>query len=433
MKIRSFLMMVTILVVSVIVSVAGAQDKILFRFDQAEAAEPWQTVNDGVMGGRSVGRFKINDDKNMEFFGTLSLENNGGFASVRARAENLALNLNDVIMARVKGDGREYRFNIYTQRNLGGYSYRQAFKTKKDQWIDVRLPLGEFVATWRGRTFPNEKLDPSKVAGLGFLLGDKKPGPFKLEVQWIGVGRSSGEMSKVLCEGMYRHHLQGVCTDERAIYWSFTTTLVKTDMRGKVLIKIPVANHHGDLCFHDGKLHVAVNLGKFNDPDGNADSWVYVYKADTLQEIARHETQEVFHGAGGVGVRDDHFFLVGGLPETVDQNYVYEYDGSFKFLKKHVIESGHTHLGIQTATFAHDRWWFGCYGDPKILLVTDANFNMLGRYEFDCSLGIDAVSDGRLLVASGRCENDKGCIGTVRTAVADSAAGIKFQGADQDE
>jgi len=435
MKIRSCLMMATLLVVSVIVSVADAQDKILFRFDKAESVEPWQVVNDGVMGGRSIGRFKINDDNIMEFFGNLSLENNGGFASVRAESENIGLKQDDFIIARVKGDGREYRFNLYAQRNLGGYSYRQAFKTKKDQWIEVSLPVSEFVATWRGRTFPNEKLEPSKVAGIGFLLGDKKSGPFKLEVEWIGVKQSPDEiypdeMFKVMCQGTYPHHLQGVCTDGTAIYWSFTTTLVKTDMRGEVLKKIPVANHHGDLCFRDGKLHVAVNLGRFNDPEGNADSWVYVYRADSLEEIARHETNEVFYGAGGIGVRDNHFFVVGGLPNDIEQNYVYEYDASFNFLKKHIVNSGHTHLGIQTATFADDRWWFGCYGDPKILLVTDANFDMLGRHETDCSLGIESMTGGRLLVANGRCEQGKGCTGTIRTAVPDNLAGIKFQGAD---
>ena len=91
-------------------------------------------------------------------------------------------------MARVRGDGRQYNFNLYSQRNR--YSYRQSFKTMKDQWIEVELPVDKFAATWRGRVFPNEKLDPSKVTGLGFLLGDKKPGPFKLEVEWIKVGKS---------------------------------------------------------------------------------------------------------------------------------------------------------------------------------------------------------------------------------------------------
>lgn len=409
-------------------SVGQAEERVLFRFDQPDSAKPWQTVNDGVMGGRSVGRFKINEDKKMEFFGVLSLENNGGFASVRATDNNLGLQKGDVIVARVRGDGRQYNFNVYAQRNLGGYSYRQSFKTKKDEWIEVEFPVEKLVATWRGRLFPNEKLDPSKVTGLGFLLGDKNAGSFKLEVDWIKVGKMLGEAFKVKGEGTYPHHLQGVGTDENAIFWSFTTTLVKTDMKGTLLKKVPVANHHGDLCIHDGKLYVAVNLGKFNDPEGNADSWVYVYDAETLTELARHETQEVFHGAGGIGYRDGHFFVVGGLPDAIEENYVYEYDKDLKYLTKHVINSGHTHLGIQTTTFAHDRWWFGCYGDPKIMLVTNADFQMQGRHEIDCSLGIEGLSGRRLLVGSGRCEKEIGCIGIVQTAYPNDRAGFMFQG-----
>jgi len=173
-----------------IATVSKADERILFSFDKPDSAQPWQTVNDGVMGGRSDGRFKINDDKNMEFFGTLSLENNGGFASVRARGGNLTFQKDDVIVVRVKGDGREYKFNVYDQPNLNGFSYRQSFKTKKNEWIEVELPVRNFVATWRGRVFPNQKLDPSNVAGLGFLLGDKKAGPFKLEVEWIKVKKT---------------------------------------------------------------------------------------------------------------------------------------------------------------------------------------------------------------------------------------------------
>ncbi len=39
----------------------------------------------------------------------------------------------------------------------------------------------------------------------------------------------------VACEGDYKHHLQGVCTNKNdAVYWSFTTDLVKTDRQGRV-------------------------------------------------------------------------------------------------------------------------------------------------------------------------------------------------------
>ncbi len=245
--------------------------------------------------------------------------------------------------------------------------------------------------------------------------------------QILGNADSQPRYRDAKCEGTYPHHLQGIAVDGEAIYWSFTTTLVKTDLDGKLLKKVPVANHHGDLCFDDGKLFVAVNLGKFNDPNGNADSWVYVYDSDALNEIARHEVQEVFHGAGGIGIRDGRFFVVGGLPADVEENYVYEYDGEFGFVKKHVIESGQTHLGIQTATFAHDRWWFGCYGDPKILLVTDSDFQMKGRYEFDCSLGIEGLPGGRLMSAQGRCETGTGCTGSVHVAVADAKSGLRIR------
>ena len=188
----------TLLVFSLTVSplMADDNDRILFSFDKAEADKSWTTVNDGVMGGRSVGRFKLNEDKKLEFFGTLSLENNGGFASVRARGANLGLEKGESIVVRVRGDGRQYNFNLYAQRNLGGYSYRQSFKTKKGEWIEVSLPVDKFVATWRGRVFPNEKLNPSKVAGLGILLGDKKPGPFKLEIDWIKASNAPPPTAK---------------------------------------------------------------------------------------------------------------------------------------------------------------------------------------------------------------------------------------------
>ena len=237
---------------------------------------------------------------------------------------------------------------------------------------------------------------------------------------------SAAEFRNVTCEGTYPHHLQGVCVDADAIYWCFTTTLVKTTQDGKILKQIPVENHHGDLCWHDGQLYVALNLGKFNDPKGNANSWVYVYNASDLSLVSRHETQEVFYGAGGIGYRDGHFFVVGGLPEGIEENYVYEYDDQFKFIRRHVIRSGHTKLGIQTATFAHGRWWFGCYGDPKILLVTDADFQMLGRYQYDCSLGIAGVSGGKFLSATGVCQ-DKSCTGRVRIAVADDKQGLRVE------
>lgn len=241
-----------------------------------------------------------------------------------------------------------------------------------------------------------------------------------------GAGLRAEGFGAVACEGFYPHHLQGVCTDDKdAIFWSFTTELVKTDRSGKVLKKVPVGNHHGDLCFHQGKVHVAVNFGKFNDAKGNADSWVYVYDAGDLSLTSKHKTPEVVHGAGGVAFHEGTLLVVGGLPEGVKENYVYAYDGDYRFVKKHALAGGTTLMGIQTAAFADGRWWFGCYGTPRILLRADAGLRKVERFEFDCSLGIVPVGGRRFLVARGGHSKGKGHTGRLVLAEADAERGLK--------
>ena len=163
----------------------------LFDFTGADSAKDWQTVNDGVMGGVSEGKFKITDTKTMEFLGTLSLANNGGFASVRTKAKKLGLEKGDTLVAKVKGDGREYHMNLSVPTFQIAYNYRAVFQTKKDEWIEVKLPLDKFEATSFGQVVKNAgQVKPTSVNGLGFMLSDKKAGPFKMEVESIKVERA---------------------------------------------------------------------------------------------------------------------------------------------------------------------------------------------------------------------------------------------------
>ena len=163
----------------------------LFDFTGADSAEEWQTVNDGVMGGVSEGKFKITDKKTMEFFGALSLANNGGFASVRSKAKKLNLEKGDTLVAKVKGDGREYSLNLYPNKPLVAFTYRATVQTKKDEWIEVKFPLDKFEATSFGRVVEDAgAVKPEEVKALGFTLGDKKAGPFKMEIEWIKLERT---------------------------------------------------------------------------------------------------------------------------------------------------------------------------------------------------------------------------------------------------
>ncbi|MFM8702666.1 MAG: CIA30 family protein, partial [Planctomycetia bacterium] len=148
-------------------------------------------VNDGVMGGVSEGRFRITEDKTLEFFGTLSLENNGGFASVRTKPTELDVKAGDTLVVRVKGDGREYVLNIYTKSRQMAFSYRASLPTAKGEWREVEIPLADFIPTSFGRRVQGMgPVDPSQINGLGFMLSDKQPGRFQMRVEWVKVLRS---------------------------------------------------------------------------------------------------------------------------------------------------------------------------------------------------------------------------------------------------
>ena len=174
-------------------SMAQAPQVPLFVFESPDAAAAWQAVNDGVMGGVSDGRFRITPRQTLEFYGTLSLENNGGFASVRSRPRALGLHTGDTLVARVRGDGREYQLNLYTTGRMTAFSYRAPVKTRPGEWIEVAIPLDRFEATSFGRVMREAgPVDPASVTSVGFLLAEKTPGPFALEVAWIKLLRSPG-------------------------------------------------------------------------------------------------------------------------------------------------------------------------------------------------------------------------------------------------
>lgn len=169
----------------------------LFEFSQPSDAATWQIVNDGVMGGLSSSQasvVKTNSGENvLRFTGNLSLENNGGFASVRSLPTgplpggSLGLDLGETIVLRVKGDGRRYTFNLYTPDRRTAFSYQLDFDAPAGRWVEVKLPVNQFVAHSFGRPVPSMKLVPHQVHSLGVLIGDKKPGSFEILVDSISV------------------------------------------------------------------------------------------------------------------------------------------------------------------------------------------------------------------------------------------------------
>jgi hypothetical protein len=222
--------------------------------------------------------------------------------------------------------------------------------------------------------------------------------------------------AEIHCPGEYDGHLQGIALDDDGnIYWSFTVALVKTDAQGKLLKEIAVPTHHGDLWVEDGMVYVAVNLGKFNEEAGQADSWIYAYKADDLALEWKKAVPEVVHGAGGITMRDGHCFVIGGLPKGYEENYVYEYDADANFIARHVLDSGYTYLGIQTAAYADGTWWFGCYGAPQETLRASGDLVFEEKFDYECALGIAPLPGGGFLIGRNKRNEERKYTGWVIT------------------
>jgi monofunctional biosynthetic peptidoglycan transglycosylase len=168
-------------------------EKTLFDFNTATNIPSWQVVNDDVMGGASASNFRVTNGVAV-FRGEVSLENNGGFASVRSLPSGHDLAGCDAFLLRVRGDGRRYKFTARTERYFDSDIYQASFPTKPGEWEELRLPMKEFVPTFRGRVLSGQApLDPAKVTSVGFLISDKQEGPFKVEVAWIKATPRAGK------------------------------------------------------------------------------------------------------------------------------------------------------------------------------------------------------------------------------------------------
>ncbi len=146
----------------------------------------WRVVNDEVMGGLSRSQLTISSDGFAVFQGTVSLENNGGFASVRTESADFALTGKKGLLLKIKGDGRNYQLRVRTDQRWDGIAYRSTFTTQVGQWTTVKLDFQIFSATFRGRKVPGAPaLDPGRIQQIGFLISDKQEGPFRLEIESI--------------------------------------------------------------------------------------------------------------------------------------------------------------------------------------------------------------------------------------------------------
>lgn len=158
---------------------------IIFDFNNNCSLTKWRIVDDVVMGGKSAGSFIINDSGHGEFSGVVSLDNNGGFSSVRYRFE--AINVQDFskIIIRLKGDGKRYQFRVKSDQNMR-QSYIAYFESSGD-WQSIEIKMDDLFPSWRGMRLDMPNFPGIAIEELAFLISNKKAESFKLEIDYISL------------------------------------------------------------------------------------------------------------------------------------------------------------------------------------------------------------------------------------------------------
>jgi monofunctional biosynthetic peptidoglycan transglycosylase len=161
-------------------------ERLILPFTEPAEVQAWRAIDDRIMGGCSLSRPEYIAGGGLRFRGVVSLDNGGGFASIRSPEADYALGGLAGVRLRVYGDGRRYKLGLRTDRFFDGISYQTGFTPPPDAWEEIDLPFADFVATHHGRRLTTvAPLDPARIQSFSLFIAERQAGPFHLEVAWI--------------------------------------------------------------------------------------------------------------------------------------------------------------------------------------------------------------------------------------------------------
>jgi hypothetical protein len=165
-----------------------AISKVLFDFTDPHAATAWRAIDDRVMGGVSRSALRHDPAGRAVFEGTVSLESNGGFASVRSSPGERGLPGALTCLIELRGDHKQFKLNLLTDDGFDSLNYQASFAPVGTEWQTVHLPLSDFRASFRGREVSNAPaLDPARIRQVGLMIAARQAGPFSLDIRRISL------------------------------------------------------------------------------------------------------------------------------------------------------------------------------------------------------------------------------------------------------
>ena len=160
----------------------------LFDFASPAEAKAWAPIDDRVMGGISRSRLRHDPAGHAKFEGIVSLERNGGFASVRSGPAARGRAGVQWCVLEIRGEAKRFKLTLLTEDAFDGLNYQATFTPEPDRWQTSRIPLASFRPSLRGREVAGAPaLDPARFRQVGLMIAERQAGPFALAIRRISL------------------------------------------------------------------------------------------------------------------------------------------------------------------------------------------------------------------------------------------------------
>ncbi|MBH91074.1 MAG: CIA30 family protein [Candidatus Marinimicrobia bacterium] len=156
--------------------------EVIYDFKRDRYSGNWRVINDGVMGGLSSGKLGIDDNGNGVFYGFVSLDNYGGFTSIRLRKKVQLNNYNKIVL-RVFGDNKLYQLRVKS-RSRDRHVYVKNFYAES-KWQEIEIDLKSMKPQFRGRKLNKKNFNNGSIEEIGILVGNKVEEEFRLKIDYL--------------------------------------------------------------------------------------------------------------------------------------------------------------------------------------------------------------------------------------------------------
>ncbi|XP_022191985.1 complex I intermediate-associated protein 30, mitochondrial [Nilaparvata lugens] len=185
----------------------GNVDKV-FKFNDAKASESWiATADQDNKDGYSNCEFFIDENGKGVFQGFLNLKipsdgerTRAGYCNLKSVKKRKSFKRESIfewgmythLVLRVRGDGRSYMINLHTP---GYYDlfwndmYQFVLYTRGGPYWQVsKIPFSKFFLASKGKVQDLQSSPPlDDISNVSLTMVDRIEGPFKLEIDYIGV------------------------------------------------------------------------------------------------------------------------------------------------------------------------------------------------------------------------------------------------------